>query len=351
MMGMAQENSALNAEELTPRQREILGIVVHSYIRDASPVGSRTIADDYELGVSSATIRNELSYLEELGLVMQPHTSAGRVPTEQGYRYFVAQLMQDSELSAAEKRMIRHQFYQARKNLDQWMGLTAAVLARTTHATSLVTAPQAPQARIKYIKLIGVSDTVTLVILVFHGSTVRQELLSLPQSFDQEILERISNKFNALFEGKNATEIKEIKLEMSPFEEMALARILDMMRIEDRQRKPTLYRDGLTELLAEPEFAEPTKVRQLVEVLEEGSLIEPLKMATRQGQGVQVIIGGEGEWAKIGGYSIILSPYGIRGQISGALGVLGPLRMRYPRAVSTVRYVSQLLSELVRDLY
>lgn len=338
-------------EALTPRQEEILGIVVRTYIRTATPVGSTTIAREHNLGISSATIRNELAHLEKAGYLEQPHTSAGRVPTETGYRYFVTQLMQDAELSSDEQRMIRHQFYQVRMNLEQWMRLTAAVLAHTTQATSLVTAPQATRSQLKYVKLIQVSDALALIVLVLHGSSVRQEMISLFEPISQEDLEMISNKLNALFGNQSAKEISAQRAMLGTFENQVVDRVLDMMRAEDRQRGVMIYRDGLTQLLAQPEFSEPNKVRHLVQVLEEGSLIEPMLMTSQQSNGVQIVIGGEGHWAAMQGYSIILAQYGNLGHVSGALGVLGPLRMPYRRAVSTVRYVSQLLSELMRDIY
>ena len=347
--GTLEQDAAWDA--LTQRQRDILAVVVHQHTRTASPVGSTTIAESYPLGVSPATIRNELARLEELGYLTHPHTSAGRVPTEKGYRYFVAQLMRDAELPLAEQRKIRHQFYQVRMNLEQWMRLTAAVLAHTARATSLVTAPQAPQARLKYVKLISVSDMVALVVLVLYGSTVRQEMLFLESPATQEELERVSNRFNDLFAGLAADEIEATQLALSPLERQAQAGILDMMWVEDHQHSVYVYRDGLTEMLQQPEFSEAERVRHLVQVLEEGTLAEPMLLSSGQGSGVQVIIGGEGSWEEMEGYSIVLSQYGVRGRAFGALGVLGPLRMRYPQAVSTVRYVSRLLTELVKELY
>ena len=337
--------------ELTQRQRDILSIVVRTYTQTAVPVGSTTLASTDRLDVSSATIRNELAHLEELGYLTHPHTSAGRVPTEKGYRYFVAQLMQESELAIAEQRMIRHQFYQVRMNLEQWMRLTAAVLAHSARATSLVTAPQVTQTRLKYVKLISVSDMVSLIVLVLHGSTVRQEMLLLDSPMSQEELERVSNHLNELYRDMAAAEIETRNHALDATEQAALDKILEMMWSEDRHRGVRLYRDGLIEMLQQPEFSEPTRVRHLVQVLEEGSLAEPMLLSTRHSPGVQVIIGGEGQWEGMDGYGIVLSSYGALGRASGALGVLGPLRMPYHRAVSSVRYLSQLLTELVRDLY
>jgi len=344
-------DNASATPKLTPRQRDVLAIVVRDYTKTAMPVGSTAIVREYPLGVSSATVRNELAYLEEQGYLTHPHTSAGRVPTEKGYRYFVAQLMQETDLPLAEQRMIRHQFHQVRMDLEQWMRLTATVLAHTARAASMVTAPHAPQTRLKHLKLISVSDALGLLVLVLHGGTVRQELISLTSPIFQDEMEAVANKLNALLQGLSAAEIEGSNYVFNPLERLVLDRMLDIMWEEERHRSVTLYRDGLSQVLQQPEFAEASRARHVVRVLEEGSLLGPMLMAASERRGVQVIIGGEGYWEGMGGYGIVISRYGVWGHASGALGVLGPLRMSYRRAVSAVRYVSLLLSELVGELY
>ncbi|NLS78578.1 MAG: heat-inducible transcription repressor HrcA [Chloroflexi bacterium] len=338
-------------EELSPRQKEILSIVVRTYINTAAPVGSTTIAENYLRGVSSATIRNELAYLEERGYLAQPHTSAGRLPTEKGYRYFVAQLMQDSELPLAEQRTIRHQFYQVRMDLEHWMRLTAAVLAHTSQAAALVTAPQTPQTRMKHVKLIAVSDTFALIVLVLHGGIVRQEMLPLATPMTQEGLEGIANKLNAILQGLNVAEMAQKLVALDPLEQIAMDKILDMMLAVERDRNVISYRDGLAQVLQQPEFSEPNRMRHVVQLWESAGLMEKMLAAMGHARGVQVIIGGEGEWEDMEGYSIVLAQYGDVERASGALGVLGPLRMPYRRAVSAVRYISEVLTELINDLY
>ncbi len=336
---------------LSPRQREILSIVVRTYINTAAPVGSATIAENCPLGVSSATIRNELAYLESCGYLTHPHTSAGRLPTEKGYRYFVEQLMQDAELPLAEQRMIRHQFYQVRMNLEHWMRLTAAVLAHTSQAAALVTAPQTPQTRMKHVKLISVSDAFALIVLVLHGGIVRQEMLPLASPIAQEGLEGISNKLNAILQGLNVAEMGRKFQTLDPLEQIVMDKILSMMLTVERDRSVIAYRDGLAQILQQPEFSEPDRMRHIVQLWEGAGLLEKMMMAMGHTNGVQVVIGGEGQWEDMEGYSIVLAQYGDVERASGALGVLGPLRMPYRRAVSAVRYVSQVLTELINDLY
>jgi heat-inducible transcriptional repressor len=147
---------------LSERQQLVLRLVVQEYIKSAVPVSSKSIITDYSVGVSSATIRNEMAMLEELGFLTQPHTSAGRVPTELGYRYFVEKLMGQADLSLEEQRMIRHQFHQSRLDLDQWLRLSAAILAHTAHNASLVTAPKSARCYLKHIELISIRDNLVL---------------------------------------------------------------------------------------------------------------------------------------------------------------------------------------------
>jgi heat-inducible transcriptional repressor len=168
-------------ERLTGRQAALLRIVVQEYVQSAQPVGSQTIAQHYDLGVSAATIRNDLAALERAGLLTHPHTSAGRVPTDAGYRYFVQHLMADAELPSAERRAIRVQFSRARQELDQWLRLSTSVLARTTQAAALATAPRTTMSRYKHLEMVATHGIKVLLILVLQEGVVKQQLLDLDQ--------------------------------------------------------------------------------------------------------------------------------------------------------------------------
>lgn len=340
--------------ELTPRQEEILGIVVREYIASAVPVGSNTIARQYGLGVSPATVRNELSFLEREGYLVQTHTSAGRIPSDKGYRYFVQRLMQDSELPPGEQRMISHQFHQVRLDLEQWMKLAAAVLAQTAHSASLVTAPRAPQARLKHLEMIGLSEVTTLLILVFQDGSIRQQVQVLPSPTSQDELTRISNRLNALIGSANAGELRTGPVSatnLSELERQVVDRVAATLEDLDRRTEREVYRDGLLHVLRQPEFAQVDKFRQVVEVLERRALLESIVAEVLAANGVQVIIGGEGRWEDFENYSLVLSRYGLSGEADGVLGVLGPMRMPYGRAISAVRYVARLMSDLVEEMY
>jgi heat-inducible transcriptional repressor len=340
---------------LTPRQRVILRNLVEEYVDTAAPIGSHTLRQMGDLTVSSATIRSELGLLENLGYLAQPHTSAGRIPTVKGYRYFVEQLLGDVELPLPSQRMIRHQFHQIRLNLDQWMQLTAAVLAHTTRAAALVTAPHAASARFRHIELISIHDTVCLMILVLQDGSIHQEMLVMATAIGQEALSLASNQLNALLHDRTAVEIEEsaepeIRL-LDGWRAQVLQQALDVMGQVDARSISAIHRDGLANVLREPEFVAADRSRQMMEMLERSQVLETILAKTLNSSGVQIIFGGEGPYEDISDVSLVLSPYGIRGRASGVLGVFGPMRMPYGRAISAVQYVADLLNGLVEDIY
>lgn len=334
---------------LTERQRIILGIIVRGYIKAAAPVGSKIIADNSPLGVSSATIRNEMAALEELGYLTHPHTSAGRVPTIKGYRYFVEQLMEDTELPLDDQRRIQHQFHQASQELEEWLRLSAAVLAHTARAASLVTAPKATEGRLKHIELISIRDTLVLLILVMQEGTVKQQMLSVETPVGQEEWGRISNKLNAICSGLTRAEIN-TKLSggsLSQHENQAVEHLLSLMRDAD-QKRGEVYKEGVNNVLSAPEFADRTQA--ILRVLEDDALEQMLADLRLPPGGVQVMIGheGQGQSPDVG---VVAARYGQPDEVEGVLSVVGPIRMPYDRAISTVRYVARIMSTLVREMY
>jgi heat-inducible transcriptional repressor len=337
-------------DELTPRQQLILGLVIREYISIAQPVGSKTI-QGYGLGVSSATIRNEMVVLEELGLLTQPHTSAGRVPTELGYRYFVERLMRESQLPLTEQRTIRHQFHQVGVDLEQWMRLAASVLARTAHSAAMVTSLKTEQCRLRHLELISIRETMVMLIVVLEGGMVRQQVLSLDEAMTQEILTQSANRLNDMCVGGSIQRVQTCRRQVGAFEQQILDVVLRIMKRVDEQADLHLYRDGLSNILHQPEFAVPESARNVVHLFEDRTLLEDLLTEMLEVGGVQVIIGGEGRWTELQECSLVVSPYGVSGEATGALGVMGPMRMPYSRAISTVRYVAGLMSDLFRDLY
>jgi len=339
-------------DDLTDRQRKILGIAVREYIRTARPIGSVAICRRYGLGVSSATIRNEFAALTEAGYLVQPHTSAGRVPTAKGYRFFVEQLMEEAELPLSEQLLIRHQFHQITRDLDEWMKLAAAVLARVSQSASLIAAPQAHQVRFRHAELISISELTGLMILVLQDSSVHQQMMVFTRPVLQEELSRLSNKLNAMFANLNTDDMRaKMHTEPGTLEAEVTQRLLELTSAYETHSGREIYRDGLVHVLDQPEFDEIERARQIIQVLEQNSALEAIFSQAELANGVQVIIGGEGRWDEIRDCTLILSGYGLPGEAKGVLGVLGPMRMPYRRAIPAVRYVAALMSDLVYRLY
>ncbi len=335
---------------LTPRQQLILGLVVREYIATAQPVGSKTV-EAYGLGVSSATIRNEMASLEDQGYLHQPHTSAGRVPTEEGYRYFVERLMGESQLPLDQQRTIRHQFHQVGVDLEQWMRLGASVLARTAQSASLITSPRTEQCHVKHLELISIHETLVMLIVVLEGGIVRQRMLSLDEMLSQDILKQMSNRLNDLCAGASVRLVAACRHQLGALEQQILDVVVHVMESVDDQASMHVYRDGLINILHQPEFSVPESARQVIRLLEDRTTLETLLTEMLEVGGVQVVIGGEGRWNELRECSLVVSPYGVSGAAVGALGVMGPMRMPYSRAISAVRYMAGLMTDLFRDLY
>jgi heat-inducible transcriptional repressor len=338
---------------LTERQRLILALIIHTYVETAQPVGSKVLIERYKLDTSSATIRNDMVELTEAGYLRQPYTSAGREPTEEGYRYFVRQLMGQTELPMNTRRTITHQFYQAGRDVNRWMRLAASVLAHQSQGASLVTSPRPESARFKHLSLISTHGRQVLMVMVWTGGQVRQQMLTLAEPVSQEQLSTAAGHINLVCEGLDTDGIAALRGQFDALEQD----VIKLIREEQDRMKQVVsgevYRDGLTNVLAEPEFAESESARKALRVLEERSMLEDLLSRTVLTSGmddVQVLIGGEGTWEDLRDCSMVLGRYGAPGLVTGALGVLGPTRMAYGRTVSTVRFVSGLLSDLVIEM-
>ncbi len=342
--------------ELSDRCQLILKLAIQEYTESTKPVGSEALVRKYSLSYSSATVRNELAHLEELGLLTHLHTSAGRVPTDAGYRYFVENLMDRAALSAGEQRTIQHQFYQVRSELDQWMYLAAAVLARSTRNAAVVTPLRANEVRVKHLELIGIHDTIVLLVLVLHDGAIKQQTLTTDTIVGQDELTQSAQRLNSLLQDKMTVAINELARQHldPPFtnvERIVIDVVVRAMRQREGQINEPLYHDGLLEMLAQPEFENVHRVRSLLEILEDGTGLGPLIPQALANDGVQVVIGGEHGRDKMREYSVILSRYGYGEAVAGIIGLIGPTRMSYPRSISTVRYISTVMSELLADLY
>ncbi len=338
--------------ELTERQKTLLLLIIRDHIESAEPIGSKRLVENYRLDYSPATIRNEMSALTEMGYLRQPHTSAGRVPTEEGYRYFVSQMMPNAELPEAVQHTISHQFHQSRADMDQWMTLAASILAHQSQGVSVITAPHAEQSRFKHVELISTQGRQVLMVLVFVGGEVSQQILTLAEPVTQERLSQTATRLNALLAGLAVDNISALSTPSDALDQDILTLIRQDVRRTSESSSGEIYTDGLTNVLSEPEFAESDEARRALKIFEERSTLRDLLARTTTNTnigGLQVLIGGEGEWEELRQCSMVIARYGVPGMATGTLGVLGPMRMSYTKTIPTVRYVAGLLSDLVND--
>jgi heat-inducible transcriptional repressor len=339
-------------QELTDRQKTLLLLIIRDYIDTAQPIGSNRLVKDYHLDLSPATIRNEMAALTEMGYLRQPHTSAGRVPSEDGYRYFVSQMMHNAELPQAVQHTISHQFHQSRADMDQWMTLAASILAHQSQGVSMITAPHTEQARYKHVELISTQGRQVLMVLVMIGGEVSQQILTLAEPVTQDRLSQTATRLNALLAGLAVDALASLTTRPDALDQDILTLIAQDMRRTSESSSGEIYTDGLTNVLSEPEFAESDDARRALKIFEERSTLQDLLARTTLNSnigGLQVLIGGEGGWEELSQCSMVIARYGVPGMATGTLGVLGPMRMSYAKTIPTVRYVAGLLSDLVTD--
>ncbi|NLB70933.1 MAG: heat-inducible transcription repressor HrcA [Chloroflexi bacterium] len=338
--------------QLSDRQKIILSLVVHEHTRTAQPVASKSLINEYNLKISSATVRNEMNALEEMGFLRQPHTSAGRVPTEEGYRFFVSNLVQHTSLPSATRNTIAHQFYQARRGLEHWLPLAASVLANQSQAVSIVTAPHSQKVTFKHLELIATRGSQVLMVLVLVGGEIQQQILAFDTVQTQEQLSQLATQVNQLCENRALEQIQSLPPTGNPAVDLVLDAIEEQLNLTNKLVTGELYLDGLSYVLSEPVFADYDPANSPLRLLEERSMLDDLisrTVLTEDIGGVQVLIGGEGTWQELQNTSVILTRYGIPDQLSGTLGILGPMRMPYGQTISTVRYVGELMSGFVAD--
>jgi heat-inducible transcriptional repressor len=345
---------------LSPRKQEILRALVEEYIHGATPVASETLVRKYGLNFSSATVRHELAGLEEANLIYQPHTSAGRVPTDLGYRYFVEHLMLESALSLDEQRLIRHQFYQIQDQLDQWVRLTASVMAHLLHSAAVMTQPRANEGRLKHFEVLSITDLAAHLVLVLTDGTVKQQRLLLDSPIAQEEFSASALRLNALFADQDADEVQKLlaHYDFSPAERLIGTTIARILEQHGDPVGDVFYREGVINILDQPEFTSmgpeqerSERVRKVMSVLEQHRFLPALTSHLREVDGVQVIIGGESEWDDMKDVSLVVARYGQEGKVGGLLGVIGPTRMQYGRAIAVVRYMTRVMNELLAEMY
>jgi heat-inducible transcriptional repressor len=330
---------------LNERRRRVLAALVEEYIASAIPVGSRTLVERYELGCSPATVRNELSILEETGYVLQPHVSAGRMPTDTGYRSFVDDLIERGGPDLADQRDASR--FSNAAEVDDLMRETSVALTQLTNCLAVVLAPSVSLSRLRRLDLLSLAPNRAVFVLITASGQVVNRTIELAEPASPERLAEIERALNAALDGKHAADIQSLRsaLERADAADGLLARILDeildALAEADRDR---LFHVGVPALLAHPEFHDAERARPLIEFLEDGIAVLEALSDVFESRELTVRIGHENRRAELGNVSIVATNYGVA-SADGIIGVIGPTRMNYPRAMAVVRAVADDLTD------
>ena len=338
---------------LSERRAKILAMIVEDFVETANPVGSQSLVQRHTLGLSSATVRNEMAALEEEGLISHPHTSAGRIPSHEGYRYYVRSLMNERELSLEEKVRVLHQFQQSAQELEHWMGLAASVLAQSLKNVALVTEPRVGEVRLKQIQLVEVSDQRALLIVVTNDAAVHQQTIDFGVHVTQDQLTRLAARLNVELSGKRAVEVPiaaDVE-DLDTLQTMVIARVVELLLREEQVQLSHAVVDGVRQMLRQPEFVDSDRMLDTLDAVDERKLRTAIPASQLEPGSMAIVIGDENHDGPYQEMSFVLGRYGLPGGATGLLGVLGPTRIDYADTVSHVRYVSDVLTRLMQEFY
>jgi heat-inducible transcriptional repressor len=336
--------------QLAERQRELLRAVLREYLASAEPVASAALVQRYGLGVSSATVRNELAALEEMGLLTHPHTSAGRVPTDLGYRYFIENLMPRPMLLPAEQVTVSHQFQQAHSNTADWLRLATSTLARLTAEAAIIAPPPVGRAALKHVEAVPISERRVLLVAVLEGGAVHQQLVELRDPVTTDHLRKLSARLTAEVGAKGLVALRDVAAERSGAvaDQQLVAALGHLLAEHEAGTLRDVYYDGIQNILAQPEFTETGSIRNMLRLLEDRTRLAAIFPHELAADEVHVAIGSEHRLEPLRGFSLVFGRYGGDGDVVGYVGVVGPTRMDYARSIGAVRYVGSLMSDLVR---
>lgn len=337
---------------LDERKMKILQAIINDYIATAEPVGSRSIARNYRLGISAATIRNEMADLEVLGYLEQPHTSAGRIPSAKGYRFYVDCLLSPTQITDREISLIKQWYDTKVRRIDEVFQQTAKILSRMTRNVSLVLAPQLTQCTFKYMQFLPLDEDKAIIVLVTDSGLIDNKIIQIPQDISFEDLERIAAKINRrlsglTFDAIKSSIMKEIRTEVIPDKRLfdTTMQIIEEALLTTHGEK--IYKGGTTQLLGQPEFRDVEKVKDLLNMLEEEKLLCDIMHMTDE-QGVVVTIGHENKYSGIQNCSVIQATYRFGNDIVGSIAVLGPTRMEYAKIMSVLEFMHTNLGDILK---
>ena len=338
---------------LTARKENILNLIVGDYIKMAAPIASQMIAREHDVGVSPATIRNDVAELEQDGFITRPHTSAGSIPLGKGYRVYVESVAAThiNRIPSSVRASIRQRLIEVERDMDEWSSAAAAVLAQLVGNMAIATFPKARETRLKHIELVALQDLLALLIIVFEQAGLRRQLVRLREPAEPSDLQHSANRLHQMLHGLTWKEIESQEMKLSSLEEELVATTLVILRDEDHAQYRGHYLDGLRNLLGQPEFSEKEKVRTVVEAVEDGSMAQAILDEVPDTGVVRVVIGQENRENMLWPLSVVIGQYGIPGEATGAVGAIGPVRMEYTKAIAGVELMADVMSELVESVH
>ncbi len=336
-------------EHLPERDREVLHAVISEYILSAIAVGSRTIAKKYLSDISPATIRNVMADLEESGYLAQPHTSAGRVPTEKGFRLYLDTLFERTALTSAEQEAIKNRSEETAGNQSEFLREVSRLLSFFSHNIGIVLAPRFKDALFKQIRFIRLNAQTILGIFISDLGIIHNRMLRLEKEISQSDCDRMSNYLNQTLQGLPLKEVRtkiidQMRMEKNLYDQLLREALKLGQKILEEKSEGEIYVEDQTHILEQPEFSQNVeKMKEIFHAFEEKGLLVKLLDQSISGENAQILLGSE---ANIGGMSLVIAPYRASEQVTGTLGVIGPLRMNYSKVVPLVEYTARVMSRL-----
>lgn len=336
---------------LNERKKKILQIIIEDYISSAEPVGSRTIARKYDLGLSPATIRNEMSDLELLGYLEQPHTSAGRIPSAQAYRFYVDALIEPGTLTDNDMALIDGWYNERRRNIDDIFQSTAKILSRMTQNVSMVLTNQQTIANFCYLKFLPLDSQHAILCIVADDGSIDTNVVDIPLGMSSEEMDYLAGKMSKLLEDRNLSDISVEILQNVHTDvvedKLIFSSLLQAVRkMTGRRQEQKVFLGGTKQLLNQPEFRDVERVRNLLGILEEEKVLKDL-LQGGEDSGLKVTIGSENKFTGIQDCSMVQATYRLNGQIVGTMAVLGPTRMEYGKVISVMDYLNKYLKTIL----
>jgi heat-inducible transcriptional repressor len=337
---------------LNQRGRSILDAIIRDYIETAEPVGSRSVSKKSHLRLSPATIRNIMADLEDMGLISQPHISAGRVPTETGLRFYVNSILELRPLAEVEKRRIQGYLKDSGQEVDELLKTTSKMLAVITEQAAVVSKPKSSATIFKHIEFIMLRDTLLLVVLVTQAGLVQNKLIEIEESLAQNELDHLTQYLNELLSNLTLDQVKlkileEMKKDKIQFDTLLSKALKISNQALGDEVEGEVYIEGQTNLMQYPEFSRMETLRDLFKAFEEKSILVRLLEKSISAIGIQIFIGSETQISEMGSCSVITASYTKENYPIGTLGVIGPTRMNYDRVIPIVDYTAKLVSQIL----